>query len=176
MSSVGSKLGNVNDHSLSVWSPPPQGYIKINCDGAYKESLGSGGVGAILRDHQGGFVGALSKGFNSLFSARQSLLYIMACFLLNNWVSKELFLSQMPEMWSKLACPTHLICLWRETFISDVRELLRSFHSRSISWTKRESNGVAHMLANRASSLSRDNVWMSEPSFLNCILVSDFHQ
>ncbi|KAK1618647.1 hypothetical protein QYE76_024164 [Lolium multiflorum] len=40
------------------WLPPDDGWHKVNADGAYKASLGSGGCGVVIRDHKGVFVAA----------------------------------------------------------------------------------------------------------------------
>ncbi|XVE81616.1 hypothetical protein DITRI_Ditri15bG0079400 [Diplodiscus trichospermus] len=35
------------------WKAPPSGWIKINCDGSFKPSLGKIGFGVVIRDHDG---------------------------------------------------------------------------------------------------------------------------
>jgi ribonuclease HI len=39
--------------SPSYWSPPPEGYIKLNFDGASKGNPGAAGYGIVFRDHRG---------------------------------------------------------------------------------------------------------------------------
>ncbi|GAU33771.1 hypothetical protein TSUD_393330 [Trifolium subterraneum] len=38
------------------WKQPPEGWIKLNCDGAYKESLDLAGCGSLLRDSNGQWI------------------------------------------------------------------------------------------------------------------------
>jgi hypothetical protein len=39
--------------SIQKWSPPPSEFLKINTDGAFYESLKSGGLGFTVRDDHG---------------------------------------------------------------------------------------------------------------------------
>jgi ribonuclease HI len=45
------------------WCRPPNGVVKLNCDGAFSQSSRSGGWGFILRDHEGNVIGS---GFGKL--------------------------------------------------------------------------------------------------------------
>ena len=38
------------------WSKPPEGWVKLNVDGAWREADGTGGAGMILRDHVGAVI------------------------------------------------------------------------------------------------------------------------
>ena len=38
---------------MQVWSPPPEGYLKINSDGAFREITNSGGWGFVIRNEIG---------------------------------------------------------------------------------------------------------------------------
>jgi hypothetical protein len=40
-------------NKISVWSPPPPGWTKINVDGSFLPETGDAGVGVIARDRQG---------------------------------------------------------------------------------------------------------------------------
>jgi ribonuclease HI len=57
--------------SLTFWSPPPTGFIKINFDGASKGNLGPVGFRTILKDSNGGIlhlvVGFLGENTNNPF-------------------------------------------------------------------------------------------------------------
>jgi ribonuclease HI len=35
------------------WSAPPEGWIKVNCDGSFTAQAKTAGVGAVARDHLG---------------------------------------------------------------------------------------------------------------------------
>lgn len=42
----------------TTWQKPLEGYLKINVNGAFRDSTASGGSGFIIRDNQGGAVAA----------------------------------------------------------------------------------------------------------------------
>jgi ribonuclease HI len=48
-----SVVSNLSTSSLTTWTPPPIGFIKINCDGASKRNLGPVGFGVILKNSNG---------------------------------------------------------------------------------------------------------------------------
>lgn len=54
----------------SSWKPPPEGFFKVNIDGASKGNPGVAGFGGAIRDHQGQtkyiFHGHLEKGTNNM--------------------------------------------------------------------------------------------------------------
>lgn len=44
------------DSSKAVWSKPPNGVVKLSCDGAFRQMNRSAGWGFVLRDHEGSVV------------------------------------------------------------------------------------------------------------------------
>lgn len=48
-----SRSDNRRDVEMQRWSPPPEGWSKINFNGSYVEQTGDAGVGVIARNHQG---------------------------------------------------------------------------------------------------------------------------
>ena len=48
------KEGTCHPNRVSPrWKPPPTNKLKINCDGAYIDSMKTGGWGFVVRDHVG---------------------------------------------------------------------------------------------------------------------------
>ncbi|KAK2441944.1 TMV resistance protein N [Trifolium repens] len=43
------------------WKRPREGWIKLNCDGAYKDSLGLAGCGGLFRDSDGRWIKGYSR-------------------------------------------------------------------------------------------------------------------
>ncbi|GLT52770.1 hypothetical protein SLA2020_260900 [Shorea laevis] len=49
--------GNFNKETILVnWSPPPEGYIKLNTDGSALSNPGQTGAGGVFRDHMGNWL------------------------------------------------------------------------------------------------------------------------
>ncbi|KAF7815494.1 ribonuclease H [Senna tora] len=54
------RLPGVREATLVAWEKPSDGWIKVNSDGACK-SDGKAGCGAILRDHEGRWIGGIAR-------------------------------------------------------------------------------------------------------------------
>ena len=48
------------DCTSSAWLPPPLSWVKVNVDGSVCWSLNRGGIGGVLRDNKGIWLGGLS--------------------------------------------------------------------------------------------------------------------
>lgn len=59
------KKGQESSHGQlsDRWSPPSNGYVKINWDAAINPGLRRMGIGVVIRDNAGGFVAAQIKNF-----------------------------------------------------------------------------------------------------------------
>ncbi|XP_024196088.1 uncharacterized protein LOC112199282 [Rosa chinensis] len=60
-----------------VWLPPPSGWLKANCDGAFDFSSKLGGLGVVIRDAMGDIVGGVCITVNSVTSP--DIVEAMAC-------------------------------------------------------------------------------------------------
>ena len=52
-----SALNPVHRPTTAVWSKPPEGFVKLNCDGAFRSQDLSGGWGYVIRDSEGNVIG-----------------------------------------------------------------------------------------------------------------------
>lgn len=59
------------------WFPPPQGWIKINSDGAFRSGQDRAGCGGLLRDHNGVWICGFSR-FLGFYSATTEGLKLAA--------------------------------------------------------------------------------------------------
>ena len=48
------------ENLVSSWQCPPLEFIKVNVDGSVLQFVGQGGIGAVIRDHRGGWIAGLS--------------------------------------------------------------------------------------------------------------------
>ncbi|WVY92025.1 hypothetical protein V8G54_037539 [Vigna mungo] len=55
------KRDNSSFKRLVCWIPPPKGFVKINCDGAYTWDGKKAAAGGVIRDSQGEFLFAFSS-------------------------------------------------------------------------------------------------------------------
>lgn len=63
--------------SMETWAKPDEGWSKVNIDGALTKQGGSGGGGAVLRDHHGSSVAGVSHFFQ--VAADPELAELLAC-------------------------------------------------------------------------------------------------
>ncbi|PNX66909.1 ribonuclease H, partial [Trifolium pratense] len=63
-------IDNCNHHSMNIshgntvfigWKKPQEGWVKLNCDGAYKDTLELAGCGGLLRDSNGRWLTGYSR-------------------------------------------------------------------------------------------------------------------
>jgi hypothetical protein len=73
------------------WIPPPQGSIKMNCNGSVNNDKSQVGIGVILRDASGALVGAMSQRLRQRLKPRMAELFAIKLglefALANGWVS-----------------------------------------------------------------------------------------
>lgn len=43
---------------MSKWKPPPEGWVKLNVDGAFSAAIGAASIGVIVRDWKGEILSA----------------------------------------------------------------------------------------------------------------------
>ncbi|KAL6209279.1 hypothetical protein ACLB2K_020221 [Fragaria x ananassa] len=66
---VHERVGVKRRRGQTKWECPPSGRLKINIDGAFNGSLGSGRIGEIVRDENGLGIAAMARSFRHAHSA-----------------------------------------------------------------------------------------------------------
>lgn len=99
------------------WSHPPQDWYVLNVDGAAKGALGATGGGAIIRNHNGQFISALSANFGHCTSFKAEAAALVCGLELAKNMQIEKLVVQMDNLacvqvlrskkWGSLEC-THL--------------------------------------------------------------------
>jgi hypothetical protein len=51
------RTGPVHRPTIPAWSKPPEGFVKLNCDGAFRDHDLSGGWGFVIRYSEGVVIG-----------------------------------------------------------------------------------------------------------------------
>lgn len=157
------------------WSHPPMEWYALNVDGAAKGS-GAAGGGAIIRDHDGQFISALSANFGhcSSFEAEVSAL------VEGLKLAKELYIEKLELQMDNQACVEILRSQkWGRSEYSDMFEHIMKLID-SPNWTVkikhvyREGNRVADWLANQGVAQHiRLEIFDSAPLELDRILAED---
>ncbi|XP_074354386.1 uncharacterized protein LOC141693256 [Apium graveolens] len=164
-----------NTESRRNWTSPPQGWVKINVDAAIFEEVGSVGVGSVIRDANGTFVGARHCKFEAQLSPREAEALGLKEALL--WTKRLGFRSCIFETDAKTvveAIKAIKGCSYFHTIVSDCVELLKHFDNVQVDFIHRSANGVAHTLARASRSMSGSQEWIGvAPEFISDVVIID---
>ncbi|KAM6558713.1 hypothetical protein CsatA_027952 [Cannabis sativa] len=168
-----SSPGNANTVSLNnsshnnaevLWQPPTPNGFKLNVDAAVNSVTKVLGVGALVRDHDGQVIAALSKPTQGCF--RSDEMEAKALFHSLNWaLQQQLHITHIGTDALRVfhALTTTSIDLSSfSDLILDVRCLLSFFPEARVSHVKRNANHAAHGLAKHALELDQDVCWLGE--------------
>lgn len=157
-----------------VWSKPTGEWLKVNTDATGARNGGIG-IGCVIRNSQGQFVGARARRIEGdwhpneaeAISLKEALSW---CKLLN--LNYCIF-----ETDSKIlanACSGRRGESYFDTIVSDCQKELKHFDHVRVEFVYRSANCVAHLLAKVAHSMSGLGEWhVTPPEFLNHVLDSD---
>ncbi|XP_060973570.1 uncharacterized protein LOC133038930 [Cannabis sativa] len=160
------------------WTPPAINGFKMNVDAGTNLEQKKLGVGAIIRDHEGKVVAALSKIVQGSF--RSDEMEAKSLFHALNWASQlqypvtHIETDALRVSSAILSNATNLSSF--SDLIFDVRCLISSFPGILISHVKRTANQAAHGLAKFALGLDEDMCWVGEiPYPIFSVVVNDFN-
>jgi ribonuclease HI len=154
------------------WTPPPEGFLKINCDGAFLPELKVGARGFVIRDHTSDSIaagaGKLYRAFQAMHAETLGCLEALkaACDLgIGNIVLETDYLNLV----NALKSISFDLCVERWLF-KELRHLMFSdFISCSVKHCNRICNTGAHSLAHFAKLVM---LWTAPlPTIVNDALV-----
>ncbi|XP_031121223.1 uncharacterized protein LOC116024469 [Ipomoea triloba] len=162
-----SQVHSVASHA--VWHPPPEGWVKCNVDVSLRES--SMGYGAVLRNHQGQFVAALS---GRLFCDRdpylaESIAVKEALTWLKDRGTENVILETDCLNFCNNFNSARRDFSYVGLIIKQCRVIARDIGITLVRHVNRSANQVAHELARATGSFSVLGVWDSTPP--TCISV-----
>ncbi|XP_074360145.1 uncharacterized protein LOC141700235 [Apium graveolens] len=162
------------DQSLKKWRKPPDGWVTINCD-ASGVLNGGIGIGCVIRDSHGNFIEA------------------RCCKIQGHWQIREAEAISLKEAvsWVRLLgfqyCRFETdsqVLVWAikgqsgesyfHTIVSQCVNELKHIDQVLVDFVYRSANGVAHLLASAAHSMSGCGEWLvTPPEFINDVLDLD---
>ncbi|XP_048439701.1 uncharacterized protein LOC125477009 [Pyrus x bretschneideri] len=131
------------------WSCPPSGRLKLNVDGAWEKENYVGGVGVIIRNDEGSFMGAATYMFMDVFSRIQVEALAMRVSLemvVERDLNKIIIESDAFQIISAMKEPSVNSSLIGP-IIEDIKVLLSMVTEASVAHVCRQANSVAHKLA-----------------------------
>uniref|UniRef100_A0A2N9IT87 RNase H type-1 domain-containing protein n=1 Tax=Fagus sylvatica TaxID=28930 RepID=A0A2N9IT87_FAGSY len=159
-----------------VWSAPLEGWYKVNMDGAVFADLGKVGVGVVIRNKRGEFLGVMCELLEVGLDATdaEALAALRAIeFAAEVCPFSMLFEGDCLQVIRALQSPEYDAARVGHIY-SLARSKLSLFRDFSVSHVFREGNTVAHRLAKFARNVTGSQVWLEHvPSFLGQCLAFD---
>lgn len=151
--------------SIHVWRKPEEGWLKLNCDGAFSEVPSTGGWGFVVRDHLGDVRGSGAGSLHNVASAVQAevaacaaALEAAACWGMTN-VQVELDF----QVLVKALQGTEADLAAEGLLLKEIHEYARmNFNRVSFSFAPRACNKLAHELAAFGARRPVDREFWSE--------------
>ncbi|CAN1285866.1 hypothetical protein LINPERPRIM_LOCUS19136 [Linum perenne] len=155
------------------WHPPVVGFLKCNTDAATFADTGRSGAGMIVRDHSRRTIKHRRASWAGLWNSKEAEAKAMLEAL--SWVETEGFRQVLFESDAEVV----MKAIQRgDVDITEFGELIQgciSIMGRnpdfSVSFVRREGNGVAHVLARHSSSCVTPTVGVTSPSFIDDMLL-----
>ncbi|XP_074378428.1 uncharacterized protein LOC141719969 [Apium graveolens] len=160
---------------VSLWSKPPDQWVKINTDASCDLAGGVTGLGCVARDDRGQFlrarinkvqVGYLPKLAEAL-SMREALSWT------KGWSSSKCVFETDAKILVEAinADKDNQGCSTFDCIVDDCKELIKHFEEVLIVFTPKSANSVAHLLAKGAHSMSGLQEWIcTAPDLIICNL------
>ena len=144
-----------------VWKPPPKDVHLINVDGAIPAMEGNSGIGVIIRDWNNKVVAALSMPLSGRFAVEETEAIAMEQGIV---LAKELGLNQIILEGDSMQT-VQAICskdVWGVAghIIHGILQGMNGFNYAEARYICRNSNKIAHELAQQAKSSREECKWI----------------
>jgi ribonuclease HI len=153
---------------ITRWQVPPEGWCKVNTDGAYRSAEGNAGGGVVVRDHHGGFLAGACHFFTNVADAEGAELHACRQGLLlarRLQVPKVVLETDSSVVVSKLV-QEDMDRSFYGPLIEEIKELLRGFDEGMAQVVRRTANSAAHSLAKEGCENNVSRVWLGVPPAL----------
>ncbi|CAK9159868.1 unnamed protein product [Ilex paraguariensis] len=150
------------NNTESQWHPPPNGWVKLNCDGSYEEKRRKGAYGVVIRDHSGVFLKGEGRTMTATSAlTTQAIAVRKACGL----VLKEEYNAAVIELDSMLLINsinngTEFMQKEIEQIVRDTGQYASKIPLGRFKKIKRSANMVAHTAATKAREETLSPQWL----------------
>ncbi|XP_030968482.1 uncharacterized protein LOC115988978 [Quercus lobata] len=144
------------------WTPPEQGVYKANYDGAYFVEEEKAGIGVVIRNELGQVMGSLAEKIEmpSTVEVLEALAARRAMIFMEELGLRQAIFEGDSELVVKALVGDVSVRSSIGHIVKDCKSLMGLFQTCTFSHVRRQSNGVAHALAQRARNSSPLSVWM----------------
>ncbi|XP_062013785.1 uncharacterized protein LOC133730151 [Rosa rugosa] len=141
--------------AVPKWSKPPVGFVKLNVDVAFDQTLCRTGLGGVFRDHVGTFLHGFRHSVTIAQSARHAELLALILgvqLAIDHHLTPLIVESDCLDLVSALSSSS-LDCSELGFLLVDLRTLLHEALDARVLKVARQANSVAHILAQRPSMM-----------------------
>ena len=163
---------------IGRWMPPQEEWYKVNVDGAVFKELGCCGIGIVIRNERGEFMGAMSKNLDIPLGA---LEVEAKAFEEGLQFAEDLGLKQVVLEGDAQGVTDALMgCSSPPIFIQMIIEGIKRQKYNALVWkvnyVRRTYNMAAHLLARNAQFVSNSVVWVEDiPPFIELQVSKDVY-
>ncbi|GLU21725.1 hypothetical protein SLE2022_378470 [Rubroshorea leprosula] len=146
-----------------VWTPPPSGVFKINVDASIPPQSGTASLGVVLRDSNGGVLGAGKKtiSFQGSVDHAEALAISFGMQLGKEFGCKNVVVESDSKNAVQAIASSEECFLVYGAVVEEIRERTSLFDSYSFSFARRALNEIAHRIAHMHSPLPPwEGVWV----------------
>ncbi|KAF7825130.1 putative RNA-directed DNA polymerase [Senna tora] len=167
--------GSLNTGVEEEWRAPSWREMKINVDASLKEQ-GKSGISCVVRNYQGRCLAAFAKKIPNVdeVDLLEAYAFLEGLELAKRLRCENIILEGDAKKvvdWVNSSAPNLSIL---GMLIDDIRYAMASFSTVRVQWTPRNSNLVAHRIANFACEINESQIWLEDlPSFISDVLISD---
>ncbi|MED6126052.1 hypothetical protein PIB30_074652 [Stylosanthes scabra] len=127
-----------------IWRPPPRDWLKINVDAAFNSDTKKGFAAVVIRDS----FERVRGGSTSTLTTNSSLT------------------AEATAMREALILPKNLQIQQIDPILQDIRELKATIDSSEFTWTPRDGNKLAHLIAEQKKNSTLPINWSYNPPTL----------
>jgi ribonuclease HI len=143
------------------WKPPAEGVIKINTDASFQEQEMTGGIGLVVRDHQGNLVRGQALWYGHAESAlsMEALAIREGARLAQERGYVHVVIESDSLMAVNLCNADDQNRSKLRAIVQEIRDITRAFASFSILAVGREANNAAHLCAKHKRTQDYFKAW-----------------
>ncbi|XP_043692799.1 uncharacterized protein LOC122643218 [Telopea speciosissima] len=161
---------------LSIkWTPPPAGFLNLNCDASLQQDNPLGGLGCVISNSAGKPILACSypASFSTIAQGEALAIRIGLMHAIPEGIDRLIVESDNKAIIHLLADPSARPPVEILPVIEDITFLLPCFVECSFVFIPRLINNVADTLARRAFSLESEMIWLLSSAWLTQLCNSD---
>ncbi|XP_075633831.1 uncharacterized protein LOC142606351 [Castanea sativa] len=151
-------------HAPNSWRPPPPGWYKTNVNGAVFTDRRQCGIGVVVWNDKGQIMGALSKALPYPLGALEAKAKAAEIGITFSWELglRELILEGDSQTVVNAIASHDPGPVQIQHTVNGIKSWESQFRAWKTSFTRREGNEAAHLMAKHAKQISECSIWVED--------------